>query len=392
VSWAEFPDDVIARLRALEWNNSVNLRKRLLGERAFPIELNLKPPSGTVALKDLGRFQDWIEAWRRWPVQSQLRHEQRNLRQVGQHLVPVTLTLSSMQELIECLGAASVERSQKWQRVMTPLLALDEALYPTLVRHLTALEALPAGDTERLARVLPQLRAGMGAGGFLRALPVRGVDTKFLETHEALVADLLDALHGGEVSAAGGLRRWLGCRSNPSGWLQVRALCPSGRERLGGLSILSLPTEELLARALPATRLLIVENVQSGLALPELDETIAVFGGGQNLAWTRAPWLGAKQIGYWGDLDTWGLKFLGDARQCIGAVESVMMDTLTFERFRDRAVYEPEPCVQELPGLLPEERALHARLRAADGRSYRLEQERLDADYVVDRLRAWVDR
>lgn len=390
MSWGRFPDQVVGRLRKLEWDNSVNLRRRLLGERGFPIELNLKPPSGAQALLDLDRLRGWLDAWRAWPAQSQIQYQHRNYRQIGSHHVPVRLRLASMQDLIECLGPPCIERSRRWERVMQPLLSLDGALYPVLVQNLPALEGLTAEEADRLAGVLPQLQAEMGQGNYLRALPVRGVDTKFIETHEALVTALLDALHGGGVSAAGGLRCWLGCRANPGGLLYVRALGAAARKRLAGLAIICVPAQELLTTALPAARILVVENVQSGLALPELEDTMAVFGGGQNLAWMRAAWLARKRVGYWGDIDTWGLKFLGDARQSGATIDALMMDIATLERFFDRTVFEPQPWRHDLPGLLPQEQALYRRLWTSGERALRLEQERLDADYVRACLQNWV--
>ncbi|NIR95358.1 MAG: hypothetical protein GWO08_17415, partial [Gammaproteobacteria bacterium] len=71
---------------------------------------------------------------------------------------------------------------------------------PVMVRHLTALEKLDEEDVKLIAGLLPQLRRGLGRGRYLRALPLQGVDTKFLENHLTLVTDLLDAHFNGDVS------------------------------------------------------------------------------------------------------------------------------------------------------------------------------------------------
>jgi len=173
--------------------------------------------------------------------------------------------------------------------------------------------------------------------------------------------------------------------------LHVRPLCALTVSRLAHLPILRLPSDVLMRTALPAKHILIVENVQSGLALPELAETIAVFGGGNNLFWTQARWLQEKQVAYWGDIDTWGLKFLSDVRQRLHALDALMMDRATLDRFADRAVTEPSPYTEEPPALLIAERALYRHLQGAADGAVRLEQERLDADYINSRVRAWVD-
>lgn len=389
MSWGLLPQDVIEQLRKREWDHAANLRKRLLGERALPIRIGLKPPAGSDALADLQHFQSWIDAWRQWPAQAQLNYEQRNYRQIGRHTVPITITMASIEELALCLGAHAVARQQHWACRMAPVLEIDETLYPVLVRNLASVESLSCADAQLLARALEQLRPQMGRGLYLRALPIKRVDTKFVELHQQLLADLLDQQNHGAVSAAGGLRAWLGCCEHPRDWLHVRPLCPLTTARLAGLAILRLPSEVLLQTPLPAKRILIIENVQSGLALPPLADTIAVFGGGNNLRWTQTHWLSERRVAYWGDIDTWGLKFLSDVRQRVATIDALMMDRATLDQFAERAVIEPSPYSEEPTALRNEERALYHYLRSGCDGARRLEQERLDADYINAQLRAW---
>jgi hypothetical protein len=161
-----------------------------------------------------------------------------------------------------------------------------------------------------LADLLPQLTPGMGKGFYLRALPVTGVDTKFIETHKLLIEELLNVLHGGAVTWTGGLLPWLDCMPRPAGWLMRSPLDKPARNALGCMPILKLPYMMLLTYEMPAEHILVVENIESGLALPPMENTIAVIGGGKNVAWMDAVWLKEKHVGYWGDIDTWGLCFL----------------------------------------------------------------------------------
>ncbi len=71
-NWGLLPDEVRNRLRTTEWDHAQHLKKRLLGERLFPITINLRPPSGRQALDDLTGFHAFIDAWQAWPKQSQL--------------------------------------------------------------------------------------------------------------------------------------------------------------------------------------------------------------------------------------------------------------------------------------------------------------------------------
>ncbi len=118
---------------------------------------------------------------------------------------------------------------------MMPLLRLDRCLYPALVKHIDTVEQLSMREAELLAELLPQLHQGLGKGQYLRALPLIGVDTKFLEIHQTLAEELLDAMKNGAVTESGGFIAWLGCITNPKGWLTIRPLCNTSTVALGGI-------------------------------------------------------------------------------------------------------------------------------------------------------------
>lgn len=390
--WGRLPQEVIGELQRIEWDHPVRLRERLAGARRFPIKQSLKPPTGSQAIEDVGHFHDYVAAWRRWPKPHQVIWKSRQFRQLGDCDVPVRLEIESVQALIEVLGKPAIDRSMGWTARIEPLLALEKGLYPTLIKQLLELEKLPVGGTKLLAHVLPQLHRGMGEGRYLRALPLLGVDTKFLEVNQSLVVALLDGLHGQEVSSSGGLEQWLGCIPTPSNWLYVRPLCPKVRGHLAGFDLLRLPLEQLLEHPLPGERVLVVENLQSGFGLPDLPDTVAVFGGGRNTAWLQAQWLAEKRIGYWGDLDTWGLKFLADTRSMQPHVEALMMEKATVLAHIERGVNEEAPATLPERGLTGDEAALFQDLRSGVFGIGRLEQERLSQDYVVEALHRWLER
>ncbi len=387
--WGRLPDDIRHLLRQQEWDKPHHLRKRLSGERAFPLSLSLKAPSGKQALSNIQHFQDYMQAWKQCRLPGVI-WEARQYRDldIGAEKVPVRLCLSSMQALLAWLGAEAIARSQQWEQRMQPLLAYDESLYPVLIKQLARLEKLRLEEVALLVKLLPQLHAGLGQGGYLRALPLRGVDTKFIETQRVLLAALLNALHDNAIDNSGGLLAWLNCRPQPNNWLWVRPLCPHTQAALGGLPLLQLATETLLEYPLPCQRLLVVENLATGYALPTLANTIAVFGGGANLAWMQAKWLHDKVINYWGDLDTWGLKYLSDARGHQPHVNALMMDKATLLKHQSLMVQEDAPCDTMPAHLTLEEQQLFTDLRDAVYGDTRLEQERLAADEVLAALQA----
>ncbi len=387
--WGLLPDNVLEQLRTREWLNTENLRGRLSGDRPFPIRIALKAPTGAQALADLEHFRRFIESWKRWPNQSQVNWQIKKFQQLGEQTLPVVVQIESMPALIAVLGPKAEVRKQRWEHLMRPLLNLDSRLSSVLIKQLSVLESMAPDDSALLAQLLPQLRRGMGHGAYLRALPLKGVDTKFVENYQGLIEALVDRLHEGEVTEQGGLSNWLACIANPSGWLLVRPLCRQSRERLAGLPIMQMDTRTLQNHVLPADRILVVENKQSGYALPELDDTIAVFGGGRNTAWMDTEWLKQKSIAYWGDIDSWGLTILSDARRRQPHLQSLMMDEVTVLEYRKRMVDEESPQTR-LPEYLTEaEQQLFERLQSRHYEKTRLEQERLAPDYIRACLLGW---
>ncbi len=388
--WGLLPEDVCRQLQQKEWDHPRHLRQRLLGERAFPIRINLHPPSGKQALDDVAGFHAFVDAWRSWPHQAQLEWKLKRYSQLGEQDIPLAVVIDSIQELIGCLGESAIKRSRQWQLLMAPILEVNQNLYPTLIKQLNRVEILRVYEANMIAQLLPQLIQGMGCGCYLRALPIEGVDTKFLEKNQTLITQLLDELHKGAVNRSGGLFSWLNCATNPTDWLWVRPLCTMTQQALGGLPVLRLPTEVLKATPLPGVRTIVVENEQSGYALPELVGAVAVFGGGRNLAWMEADWLQQKQISYWGDLDSWGFLFLSEARQRQPHLTSVLMDRETLLLHQQRMVEEPEPYSGLPENLTEAEYRLYLELRDGVHGNTRLEQERISADHILACLGNWV--
>lgn len=390
-SWGLLPTQVRKLILKREWHNDAGLKARLLGSKAFPIRIGLKPPAGQSAIEDMEHFQNFIKQWRSYAFQQYVHCETRTYRMLAEQTVPKFFVLESIQQLIEFVGDEGVHRSHAWKTNMSPLLALAPDLYPALVKHLGTMELMRPSDAQLLADLIAQLSANMGGGQYLRALPLVGVDTKFLENYQPLITDVLDVLHDNEVSKAGGLTEWLGCLDPPKGWLTVRPLCESVKTSMGGFPLLQLPSDVLSRQALPANNILVVENMQSGLGLPLLKDTIAVFGGGKNVVWMNAIWLKSRRVAYWGDIDTWGLSILSDVRSKLPSVKALMMDEETLELHEDRMVGERKS-VDGIPEfLIDSEVRIFSGLKAGNYFGTRLEQERLSPDYIRTKLEAWVE-
>ena len=400
-AWGLLPSDVRELVLKREWNKDAALKARLLGHKPFPLQIGLKPPDGKYAIADMTHFQRFIREWKNYKHQDFIQWVSRSYRKLSEQTIPKYFVLKSMENLIRFIGPKALQRNQIWTTNMAPLLQKNPETYPALVKHLRTIEQMKPPEPQLLANLIGQLSPHKGKGYYLRALPLVGVDTKFLENHQSLLTDILDLLHNKEVSNAGGLPHWLECQETPKDWLIVRPLCESVKGQTGGFSILQLPRDTLSQKELPARNILIVENRQSGLGLPPLPDTIAVLGGGQNVLWiASAHWLKTKKVGYWGDIDTWGLSILSLVRSKLSAVESVlgnpisftplMMDLDTLRLYSHRMVREPEPIENCPANLTPPEKEIFYNLKSGKFQGSRLEQERLAPDYILSKLEAWI--
>ena len=244
---------------------------------------------------------------------------------------------------------------------------------------------LPTDQVITAARVALQLAPGCAAGKPLRALAVAGNDSKFFERHERLLKTLLDERFDGEASRQG-LSAFLGASPEGEHWVLVAPL----QDGLLPFRRLRVTTSELHTTALPARRILLVENERSLHQLPTpLADTIAVLGSGLNLSWLAAPWLQQCDVAYWGDLDTWGLAMLATARRHLPQLHALLMDRATFDAHADCAVAEPVQASElSQDGLQPPEIALMEHLRTLE--RGRLEQEFLPVETVAGAVKAWV--
>lgn len=388
MSWGLTVDEVLEHLRHKEWERWDRLRGLLLQERSLPLRISLKAPTGRQALDDFAHFQSFISQWQSWSPASQVKWEQKNYQKLGTYQVPVAVEIPSVKALFEVLGTGVVARSKHWEWIVSQFLPVDKRLSSVVIKNLPNLEQLPEIDIQAMANLLPQLQPGMGKGLYLRAIPVKGIDTKFIETHCGLVSELLSVIHNDEM-IKNRLAEWLGCTEKPKGWLIVKPLCQTTRAQLLDLSELKLSTAALRQTTLPGTHILVVENEESGYSLPELPNTIAIIGGGKNVAWMNGKWLASKSVGYWGDIDTWGLSILSDVRRYLPDVVALMMDIRTVTQFSGRMSVEHTPCLSLPENLTPEEILLFNGLKSGDFENTRLEQERLSQDFIEKRLHRW---
>jgi hypothetical protein len=223
---------------------------------------------------------------------------------------------------------------------------------------------------------------------YLRQLPIPGVDTKWCNTpRRALITDLLLALRGSSQPRE--FHELCGLRQLPQR-LRVRLLCRHLQRAVGGLSDVEAPLEHIAALNLQPECVLVVENLETGIALPELPGCVAFMKLGNGVgALSLIPWLKNVRAVYWGDIDTHGFAILGQARAALPGVSSILMDQVTLLDHRPLWGREPTPFAgAHVYDLTAEERLVFEGLRAnLWGQNVRLEQERLPWPRALEGMR-----
>lgn len=388
-NWGKLPDEVYSHIKKLEWDKQKNLKERLMHKRKFPIEISLGTPTGDQILDNMMYFKNFINQWKNFPQQHWIKWQDKKYNTLGLQRIPVTLILNNLKELFEFLGPDIEKKIEKLSKIIEPLTTYDQRFYPILIQHLSIVEQLTPQESINITSLLQQLTPNMGKGLYLRSLPLKGIDTKFLENNKILVSALLDVLYNNAITQAGNLLKWLGCLDNPKGWLIVKPLCKKTQESLAGLPILQMDQHTLTHYELPANNILVVENIQSGLSLPELPDTIAVIGCGNNVNWLSAQWLKNKRVAYWGDIDSWGLKILSLSKTLCPHIQTLMMDEETLKLYKNNMVTESESYSDIPVNLDSSEKDLFIVLQSNKYNANRLEQEKLPNDYIQKKLKEW---
>jgi hypothetical protein len=170
--------------------------------------------------------------------------------------------------------------------------------------------------------------------------------------------------------------RRYGLRSKPA---LIRFRILDRRLRVQGLSDIATPVAQFATLDLPVHRVFITENEINGLAFPDADDSIVIFGLGYGLdRLASIPWLQDKAVFYWGDLDTHGFAILDRLRALAPGTQSFLMDRDTLLGHRELWGQEPSRHDKPLARLTPDESALYRDLCLDRfGDRVRLEQERI---------------
>jgi hypothetical protein len=350
----------------------------LAGEGTWPLVVSLGVPSEKDIAEDASAVRQWAAAWQSRTGPGEVAFEERQFARLGRHRLPASLTLPDAAAVAACVG-----QLRRWE-VATQRFQQMLGRWPSMGRRALAsrfdvLADYSVADYERLMALLAWLEANPASGLYLRQLPVEGLDTKWLEKRTGLMAGLLRSLRGAAEDDDGDFHRLFGLRK-PAHRVRIRILCPVLRWAVGGLCDIEAPAGELASLPIAPKTVVIVENLETGLALPDVPGAVAILRLGNAVSVLGLlPWLRDAKVVYWGDIDTHGFAILERARRAVPQLQSVLMDEATLISHRPLWGQESTQCPNApLVALTTEERLVYDNLRANSwGQRVRLEQERL---------------
>lgn len=351
----------------------------LAGEGTWPLVVTLGVPTDKDIAEDASAVRAWAAAWQSRTGPGEVLFEERQFARFGRHRLPSRLSFESAAAVADAVGQSRrwALASERYQRLSSLWPALAQS--STLAARFDVLADYSAEDFERLVGLLAWLNANPASGLYLRQLPVEGLDTKWLEKRTGLVAGLLRAIRGtgdegGDFHALVGLKK-------PAHRVRIRLLCPTLRSLVGGLGDIEAPVGELAGLPISPAAVVIVENLETGLALPDVANAVLVMKLGNAVSALGAlPWLQSADVVYWGDIDSHGFAILERARKAVPQIRSVLMDEATLLAHRPLWVQESALCANvAYEELTPGEKSVYEHLRAGTwGGRVRLEQERLE--------------
>lgn len=273
----------------------------------FTVPLN--PPTERAVLVDTGAAIAWSREWRdvegtEWAV--------RQWPSVGAQRVPERVVLHGADAIAAFAGRTE---ARAWRtlngraaRLRTALLdgAVDEepelsvTLASAIRTHGRTVLGLDEADFVRLVAAVLWFVAHPASVWRIRQLPIRGIDTKWLARHRAVVTGLHVAVTG---------RASLGLTAAPN-LVRVRILDP--RLRPGGLGDISAPAEELARLDIQPENVFVFENLESVLAMPDSPGAVVIHGAGYGVddRLRDIPWVLNGRVNCWDDLDSHGFAIL----------------------------------------------------------------------------------
>ncbi len=246
-----------------------------------------------------------------------------------------------------------------------------------------------AGHWEKIVQICDYFKTNPQPNCYLQQLPIPIIDTKFIKKNLPIVDSMLKHVLSEDIfdPEAETFEERYGVLTPPPR-IRFSVLDQTLFDYLdlpfNDIDVSSLQIQEYPLNELSQNRCIIVENQVSYLTLPVLPGTFAIFGNGMDVLRVRSiKWIKDCPVYYWGDLDIQGFYSLSRLRKYLPHVKSLLMDEETLHLHEDFLIEGNTESYKKLKHLNPEEERVFNYLK---GTNQRLEQERLDENYVLHQL------
>jgi hypothetical protein len=369
----------------------------LTNENLFPLKIPLPTFSAKLIQKDFSSLRSWIKKLVNDSKEFmgsgyQIIFKDINHRQLGQQSLPTHISFSTQDDFLDFVDKK--KQYQKFCRCVDNILSKEPKLKTWIMDKPDYIEAY-YDKWQQLLNVCNFIRNNPMPQRYLRELEISGINTKFIEQHKKVLSELFEQLlpvHAinHEVTQRGTYYFEQRYGFNHDEQL-IRFRILDKNISTNNFHDISIPLSEFKNAALPCRHIFITENKINGLSFPFFNQAIVVFGLGYGIQSLRnITWLKDKNIIYWGDIDTHGFAILSQLRSYYSQTKSLLMDISTFKKYQFLAVPElpDKRCMGQLPHLFPEEQTLYQNLQNNMwGENNRLEQERINFNYLVEYLK-----
>jgi len=369
------PSDILG---AAERKWPAVLRAEANQEPIFPLQIPFGRPKTTADFSVLKRDIEALAAARLpWTIEWQ----SVNTRKWGQQRWPVRIVFESAETLARALDR--VDELQAVRSAISLTRVQCSRLEPWL-RMRT--DRIPAyldvwSDLLSVCRYFDEHPQPLC---FPRQVPLP-IGTKFIEDHAAILRELLDTVLGDRVNVEATVfeERFHLLVEPPQ--VRFRFLDHELQRRAGWpVSDCTVPLPAFASLDWNIDRVLIVENRDVFLCLPEVDRTIAIFGSGKAASLLPAcTWMKAVDLVYWGDCDEAGFGILSNLRGSFPQVRSLLMDYEAWARWKHLATTGRRDATARHTHLTTSERTVLT--ETLKGPSM-LEQERIPPGAAVEAI------
>lgn len=307
----------------------------------------------------------------------------RTIQFLGRQKWPSAITVDTEEDYLFLIGKKSsteknfrrFDQLMQWQPALRTLFEK----YPDLIETNESL-------WDKLIPTLNYLLQNNVQGKLIREISVP-VDTKFLEDNQKILLKLLKCIapERGHPDAKT-LEEYLQLGSFPTIRLMKWLDSEMAEKYTSNITHFALNLTEWSRQTWEIDEIWLIENKTSFKIFPPRKKALAIFAEGFRLHMLKEmSSLLKARLYYWGDLDEHGFIMLSRMRGLYPQVQSVFMDMHTVQQHVEHM--HPIPFKgKEQPGLLTAaEKEAFEFLKENNGR---IEQERIQADYLIQYLRS----